>query len=495
MAFLSRKFLEQRAEELHQELKFAREKETQLTRTCAEGQVQSLELEARLRILEEDKRMLSNEVGQIPGSSPCLTGGTWTFLEQRAEELHQELKFAREKETQLTRTCAEGQVQSLELEARLRILEEDKRMLSNEIVELQQKLKDSQQMHLLGKKQLEEELKEAEEKQTRTQQQFQEEQQKRAGTHKGKIAWCSPSVDNVNIVELQQKLKDSQQMHLLGKKQLEEELKEAEEKQTRTQQQFQEEQQKRTFLEQRAEELHQELKFAREKETQLTRTCAEGQVQSLELEARLRILEEDKRMLSNEIVELQQKLKDSQEMHLLGTKQLEEEVKEANEKQARAQQQFQEEQQKRMFLEQQAEELHQELKFAREKETQLTRTCAEGQAQSQELEARLRVLEEDKRTLSNEHLHCLKYNQTLSKQVLALQKDKDTLHEEHLQILKEVDILVRKNHERKLRHRAKLQRAKETLISEVEQRDVRLRRLEYEVQLLKMLREEVGARL
>ena len=53
------------------------------------------------------------------------------------------------------------------------------------------------------------------------------------------------SLSPFQIVELQQKLKDSQQMHLLGKKQLEEELKEAEEKQTRTQQQFQEEQQKR----------------------------------------------------------------------------------------------------------------------------------------------------------------------------------------------------------------------------------------------------------
>ena len=75
MAFLSRKFLEQRAEELHQELKFARGKETQITRTCPEGQVQSLELEARLRVLEEDKRTLSNEVDQTPGSSPCLTKG------------------------------------------------------------------------------------------------------------------------------------------------------------------------------------------------------------------------------------------------------------------------------------------------------------------------------------------------------------------------------------------------------------------------------------
>ena len=53
---------------------------------------------------------------------------------------------------------------------------------------------------------------------------------------------------------------------------------------------------------------------------------------------------------------------------------------------------------------------------------------------------------------------------------------------------------LRKNRERKLRHRAKLRRAKETFISEVKQRDVRLRHLEDEVQLSKSLREKVGAR-
>nr|XP_020636904.1 coiled-coil domain-containing protein 30-like [Pogona vitticeps] len=243
---------------------------------------------------------------------------------------------------------------------------------------------------------------------------------------------------------------------------------------------------------------------AQELELQLMKQAQAAQQQS---GLREKLAQEKARVAEAEktIAELQQKLKDSQhQMHLLGKKQLEEEVKEAREKQARAQRQFQEEQQKRKFLEQRAEELHQQLRSAREKETQLTRTCAEGQVQSQQLEARLRILEEEKRTLSNEHLHCQKYSQKLSEQLLALQQEKDTLHEEYMHILEQVDLSIRfgpepflkafchlrKNRERKLRHRAKLRRAKETFISEVKQRDVRLRHLEDEVQLSKSLREK-----
>ncbi|XP_042334564.1 phosphopantothenate--cysteine ligase [Sceloporus undulatus] len=108
------------------------------------------------------------------------------------------------------------------------------------------------------------------------------------------------------IVELQQKLKESHhqlrlcETHILGRKRLEEEVKEFREKETNAQRQLQEEQRKRKLLDQRTEELQQQLRLQREKEAQLVRTCAELQVQGQQQEARLRVLEEEKKTLSNE---------------------------------------------------------------------------------------------------------------------------------------------------------------------------------------------------
>ncbi|KAJ7306564.1 hypothetical protein JRQ81_009928 [Phrynocephalus forsythii] len=183
------------------------------------------------------------------------------------------------------------------------------------------------------------------------------------------------------------------------------------------------------------------------------------------------------------IAELQQTLREKQQ-------QLEGDVKEAQEKQTKAHRQLLEEQQKRKILDQQAEDLQQQLRLAREKEAQLARTCTEGQLQAQQLQAQLRVLEEEQRTLSNEHLHCQKYSQRLTEQLLATQQEKEATNEELERILEQVDLAVRKNNERKLRHKAKLRRAKETFISEMKQRDLRIRHLENELKLAQSQREE-----
>ncbi|XP_054857775.1 trichohyalin-like [Eublepharis macularius] len=191
------------------------------------------------------------------------------------------------------------------------------------------------------------------------------------------------------------------------------------------------------------------------------------------------------------ILELQHKLKESHhqvrlsETHILGQKQLEEELKEARENEVKVQRQFQEEQRKRKLLEQRTEELQQQLRLSLEKEMQLTRTSAKLQVQCQQQEAQLQVLEEEKKTLSNEHLHCQKYSQKLSEQLLALQREKETFHEEYSHILQQVDASVRKHNERQLRHKAKLRRAKEMFILEVKQRDMRIKQLENETMLSK----------
>ncbi|KAM7139047.1 coiled-coil domain-containing protein 30, partial [Macrochelys suwanniensis] len=189
------------------------------------------------------------------------------------------------------------------------------------------------------------------------------------------------------------------------------------------------------------------------------------------------------------VLELQQKLKESHhqlrltEAHVLGRKQMEEELKEAQERETQLRRQLQEEQRKRKLLDQHAEELQQQLRHSHKTETLLAKTHAELQVRFQQQEAQLHILEDEKKTASNEHLHCQKTNQNLSEELLLLQQEKETLHEEYDRLLKQLDIYVRKHNERQLRHKAKLRRAKETFVHEVKQRDVRIKQLESEIVL------------
>ncbi|XP_074831616.1 coiled-coil domain-containing protein 30 isoform X3 [Natator depressus] len=189
------------------------------------------------------------------------------------------------------------------------------------------------------------------------------------------------------------------------------------------------------------------------------------------------------------VLELQQKLKESHhqlrltETHVLGRKQMGEELKEAQERETQLRRQFQEEQRKRKLLDQHAEELQQQLRHSHETETLLAKTHAELQVRFQQQEAQLHILEDEKKTASNEHLHCQKTSQNLSEQLSLLQQEKETLHEEYDHLLKQLDIYVRKHNEQQLRHKAKLRRAKETFVHEVKQRDVRIKQLESEIVL------------
>nr|XP_006115138.1 coiled-coil domain-containing protein 30 isoform X5 [Pelodiscus sinensis] len=189
------------------------------------------------------------------------------------------------------------------------------------------------------------------------------------------------------------------------------------------------------------------------------------------------------------VLELQQKLKESHhqlrltETHVLGRKQVEEELKEAQEREAQLRRQLQEEQRKRKLLDQHAEELQLQLRRSHETETSLAKTHAELQVRFQQQEAQLRVLEDEKKASSDEHLHCQRHNQNLSEQLSLLQQEKQTLHEEYDCLLKQLDIYVRKHNERQLRHKAKLRRAKETFLHEVKRRDVRIQQLESEIVL------------
>ncbi|XP_065711143.2 coiled-coil domain-containing protein 30 isoform X1 [Patagioenas fasciata] len=181
------------------------------------------------------------------------------------------------------------------------------------------------------------------------------------------------------------------------------------------------------------------------------------------------------------ISKLQQKLKDSQQQLLLAEarvadkKLLEEELKEARENEARVQQELHEEQLKRKLLEQQVEELQQQLRHSQETEASLAKMHVELQAKT------LRVLEDERKPAPSEHLQCQKENQKLSEQLSLLKEENKALYEEGVRLLNQKDLYIRKYNEMQLRHKDKIRRAKETFIHEVKQRDSRIKQLENEL--------------
>ncbi|XP_016158997.1 PREDICTED: coiled-coil domain-containing protein 30 isoform X3 [Ficedula albicollis] len=183
------------------------------------------------------------------------------------------------------------------------------------------------------------------------------------------------------------------------------------------------------------------------------------------------------------VSKLQKKLKDSQHQLLLAEarvsdkKLLEKELKEARENEARVQQELHEEQLKRRLLEQQVEELRQQLRHSQETEAKMH---VELQAKT------LHVLEDEKKLDAGEHVQCQKENQKLSEQLVLLKEENKALYEEGVRLLNQKDLYVRKYNEMQLRHKDKIRRAKETFIHEVKQRDSRIKQLENELSELKL---------
>uniref|UniRef100_A0A8C9B1J9 Coiled-coil domain containing 30 n=1 Tax=Phocoena sinus TaxID=42100 RepID=A0A8C9B1J9_PHOSS len=102
------------------------------------------------------------------------------------------------------------------------------------------------------------------------------------------------------ILDLQQKLEHAHRVCLtdtciLGRKQLEERIKEAIENEAKIKQQYQEEQQKRKLLDQNMNELQKQVKILKDKENQLEMTSSQQQSRIQQLEAQLKQLENEKR--------------------------------------------------------------------------------------------------------------------------------------------------------------------------------------------------------
>ncbi|XP_058408077.1 coiled-coil domain-containing protein 30 isoform X3 [Diceros bicornis minor] len=102
------------------------------------------------------------------------------------------------------------------------------------------------------------------------------------------------------ILDLQQKLKHAHKVCLtdtciLGKKQLEERIKEAIENEAKIKHQYQEEQQKRKLLDQIISELQKQVKILQDKENQLEMTSSQQQNRIQQQEAQLKQLENENR--------------------------------------------------------------------------------------------------------------------------------------------------------------------------------------------------------
>ncbi|XP_045655776.1 LOW QUALITY PROTEIN: coiled-coil domain-containing protein 30 [Ursus americanus] len=102
------------------------------------------------------------------------------------------------------------------------------------------------------------------------------------------------------ILDLQQKLEHAQKVCLsdtciLGKKQLEERIKEALENEAKTKQQYQEEQHKRTLLYQNEKNLQKQVRILQDKGNQLEITSSQQQSRIQQQEAQLKQLEDEKR--------------------------------------------------------------------------------------------------------------------------------------------------------------------------------------------------------
>ncbi|XP_058017419.1 coiled-coil domain-containing protein 30 [Ahaetulla prasina] len=224
---------------------------------------------------------------------------------------------------------------------------------------------------------------------------------------------------------------------------------------------------------------------AKELELQLLQQCQAAKQQSRLQE---QLAQESQRAARAEkrVQELEQMLQESRQLSetqaALGRRQLGEEAREARAKETEARRALQEEQKRRKLLEQQWEEQQQQQRrLWREEEAQLLQALADRQAQAQQQEGQLRALEEERRALAKEHLD----SRRLSEQLSALQQEKEALCEEQRKILKQVDVSLRKQNKRRLRHKARLQQAKETLLDEVKLRDTHIWNLENEVRLAK----------
>ncbi|KAG8568813.1 hypothetical protein GDO81_014164 [Engystomops pustulosus] len=187
------------------------------------------------------------------------------------------------------------------------------------------------------------------------------------------------------------------------------------------------------------------------------------------------------------VLELEQQLRAAQhQVVLLETqnaerRQLEEELKKKRENEAKIRVQIQDEQLKRKILDQNLEELQLEIKALHEKEISLTQNNCALQLKLHQLESVRQHMNDEKMSTAAERTHLENTNQKLLEELSQVQEEKEQLHKEYDKLCKQLDDYIRKYNERQLRYKAKLSQVKEIHLSEVNQRDLRIKQLEMEV--------------
>ncbi|XP_029086655.1 coiled-coil domain-containing protein 30 isoform X2 [Monodon monoceros] len=277
-----------------------------------------LALRNRVRSLDSERKVLGEEVERLKGEicesqenkqlgnhSPGKMNPS--SGEKRKYQQQEELQQLRQNLHRLQILCnsAEKELRyergkNLDLKQHNSLLQEESIKIKMELKQAQQKLLDSAKMcssltaewkHCQQKiKELElEVLKQAQS--VKSQNNLQE----KLAQEKSRVA-----VAEEKISDLQQKLEHAHRVCLtdtciLGRKQLEERIKEAIENEAKIKQQYQEEQQKRKLLDQNMNELQKQVKILKDKENQLEMTSSQQQSRIQQQEAQLKQLENEKR--------------------------------------------------------------------------------------------------------------------------------------------------------------------------------------------------------
>ncbi|KAL1249914.1 hypothetical protein QQF64_020919 [Cirrhinus molitorella] len=238
-------------------------------------------------------------------------------------------------------------------------------------------------------------------------------------------------------------------------------------------------------LQQRVRDL--ELEVARSAQNRQTNSSLMEELNS----ERSRVIAADKK-----VVELQQQLKNTlhqlrlEEARAGETSKLERDTRDMSDNLSTLRARLQEEQLQRKLLEQKDEELQQQVRSLRSKETTLTRTNSEMSHRTQELETRLQVLESELNTTREEQRNSQKSCHRLEEQLLSSQHESERLQEELKLVIQQLDTNIRRYNEKQSQHKTKLRRAKQIFMKTVTQHEHRIQQLENDLALATSLSEK-----
>ncbi|XP_036688431.1 coiled-coil domain-containing protein 30 isoform X1 [Balaenoptera musculus] len=301
-------------------------------------------LKAEICDSQENKQLGNHSPGKMyPSSGEKLKYQQQEELQQLRQNLHrlQILCNSAEKELRYERG------KNLDLKQHNSLLQEESIKIKIELKQAQQKLLDSAKMcsSLTAEwKHCQQKIKELELEVLKQAQSIKSQNnlQEKLAQEKSRVADAEEK-----ILDLQQKLEHAHKVCLtdtciLGKKQLEERIKEAIENEAKIKQQYQEEQQKRKLLDQNMNELQKQVKILKDKENQLEMTSSQQQSRIQQQEAQLKQLEYEKRKsdeqlksnqeLSEKLSGLQQEKEALREEYGQFLKQLDVHVRNYNEK-------------------------------------------------------------------------------------------------------------------------------------------------------------------